>query len=101
MAPKAKTRPKVTKKAPKRPAVAGKSIHLKAKPAVASLNGQRAAGTASKRIERAASRRTSPAPALRSAPPARSRSAHFASAVQAYEAGIKLMHAEEFEKAIR
>jgi tetratricopeptide (TPR) repeat protein len=29
------------------------------------------------------------------------RSKHFDSAIQAYEAGIKLMHAEEFDKAIR
>jgi tetratricopeptide (TPR) repeat protein len=29
------------------------------------------------------------------------RSKHFDSAIQAYEAGIKLMHSEEFEKAIR
>jgi len=29
------------------------------------------------------------------------RSKHFANAIQAYEAGIKLMHAEQFEKAIR
>ena len=31
----------------------------------------------------------------------RIRSKHFTNAVQAYEAGIKFMHAEEFEKAIR
>jgi tetratricopeptide (TPR) repeat protein len=30
----------------------------------------------------------------------RGRSKHFASAIQAYEAGIKLMHSEQFEKAI-
>jgi tetratricopeptide (TPR) repeat protein len=29
------------------------------------------------------------------------RSKHFASAIQAYEAGIKFMHAEQFERAIR
>ena len=33
--------------------------------------------------------------------PERVRSKHFASAIQAYEAGIKQMHAEEFSKAIR
>ncbi len=37
----------------------------------------------------------------RSTSPQRNRSKQFASAVHAYEAGIKLMHAEEFEKAIR
>ena len=33
--------------------------------------------------------------------PPRPRPKHFANAVHAYEAGLKLMHAEEFEKAIR
>jgi len=37
----------------------------------------------------------------RSTTPAQTRSKHFASAVQAYEAGIKLMHSEDFEKAIK
>lgn len=42
-----------------------------------------------------------PSAAARSTSPPRVRSKHFASAVQAYEAAIKLMHAEAFEKAIR
>ena len=42
-----------------------------------------------------------PSTAARSTSPPRVRSKHFASAVQAYEAAIKLMHAEAFEKAIR
>jgi len=33
--------------------------------------------------------------------PSRVRSKHFTNAVQAYEAGIKYIHADEFEKAIR
>src|SRR5205823_5653781 len=37
----------------------------------------------------------------RSTSPQRTRSKLFANAVQAYEAGIKLMHSEQFEKAIR
>ena len=37
----------------------------------------------------------------RAAAPERTRSKHFENAVQAYEAGLKLMHGEEFEKAIR
>src|SRR5205823_11411743 len=43
----------------------------------------------------------STATAPRSTSPPRVRSKHFANAVQAYEAGIKLMHAEDFEKAVR
>jgi tetratricopeptide (TPR) repeat protein len=47
------------------------------------------------------SRRTvSAATPSRSAAPERVRSKHFSSAIQAYEAAIKLMHAEQFEKAI-
>ena len=41
-----------------------------------------------------------PAPSPRSTSPERTRSKHFASAIHAYEAAIKLMHAEQFEKAI-
>src|SRR5207237_9106125 len=47
---------------------------------------------------------TSVAPTSTSAPstsPARARSKQFANAIQAYEAAIKLMHAEAFEKAMR
>jgi outer membrane protein assembly factor BamD (BamD/ComL family) len=41
------------------------------------------------------------ASAVRSAAPERTRSKHFENAIQAYEVGIKMMHAEEFEKAMR
>jgi tetratricopeptide (TPR) repeat protein len=105
MATKAKGKSKGTKKAPKRPVLSGKSIRLKAKAAVATRSrGQssRSGAGTPKRAERVESRRTSgPSAAARSAPPPPVRSKHFASAVQAYEAAIKLMHAEEFEKAIR
>jgi len=37
----------------------------------------------------------------RSTTPEKARSKHFESAIQAYEAGLKLMHNEEFEKAMR
>src|SRR5207244_12794721 len=40
-------------------------------------------------------------PLSRSTSPPRERSKHFDSAIHAYEAGLKLMHAEEFEKAVR
>jgi tetratricopeptide (TPR) repeat protein len=41
------------------------------------------------------------AAASRSTSPERVRSSHFANAIQAYEAGLKLMHAEQFDNAIR
>src|SRR5438445_7582639 len=98
------------KKAAKRPRVARKSINLKAKARkLVSRNGARsqaksASGRNSKRTKKVESRRTSVASgvsAARSTSPPRVRSKHFANAVQAYEAGIKLMHAEAFQKAIR
>jgi tetratricopeptide (TPR) repeat protein len=107
MATKAKGKPKGTKKAPKRPVLSGKSIRLKAKAAVASRNGGQSSRPGAniatpKRAERVESRRTSGAStATRSTPAPPVRSKHFTSAVQAYEAAIKLMHAEAFEKAIR
>src|SRR5579862_5642799 len=106
MATKVKSKPKATKKAAKRPAViARKSIRLKAKARVAATNGTRSsrrpATRAPKRGERVESRRTSVPAVARSTSPPRVRSKHFANAIQAYEAAIKLMHAEAFEKAIR
>ena len=95
MATKTKSKSKATKKAAKRPSASRKSMRLKAKAGVASRNGSR------KRSERVESRRTSLPSVVRSTSPPRVRSKHFVSAVQAYEAAIKLMHAEEFEKAIR
>jgi tetratricopeptide (TPR) repeat protein len=110
MATKAKHKSKATRKAAKRAAPAVKSIRLKAKARkFASRNGsgsgeKPARVRGSKRAEKVESRRNSVASAVppgRSTSPPSARSKHFASAVQAYEAGIKLMHAEEFEKAIR
>jgi tetratricopeptide (TPR) repeat protein len=106
MSTKAKLKSKATKKAAKRSSVDRKSIRLKAKAAAASRNGSRSSRRAPtargpKRAERVESRRTSVPSAARSTSPPRVRSKHFVSAVQAYEAAIKLMHAEEFEKAIR
>jgi len=110
MATKAKAKPKATKKTAKRHSSARKSIRLKAKAErFASRNGSRsvaksARGRAPKRVAKVESRRTSvasTATAPRSTSPPRVRSKHFANAVQAYEAGIKLMHAEDFEKAVR
>jgi tetratricopeptide (TPR) repeat protein len=110
MATKAKAKAKPTKKAVKRSSASGKSIRLKAKPAkFASRSGARspaksASSRHGKRPQKVESRRTSVAPAAstsRSTSPPRVRSKHFANAIQAYEAAIKLMHAEAFEKAIR
>ncbi|SRR5213593_1218658 len=110
MATKAKAKAKVTKKAAKMPSRARKSIRLKAKAErFASRNGSRSVtksvrGEVGKRESKVESRRTpvaSAATAPRSTSPARLRSKHFANAVQAYEAGLKLMHGEDFEKAIR
>ena len=110
MANKVKAKPKATKKAAKRPSPARKSIRLKAKAArFASRNGSRSVTKSpgrdvGKRQSKVESRRTSvvsPSTVPHSTSPARVRSKHFANAVQAYEAGIKLMHAEDFEKAIR
>ncbi len=99
MATKTKPKSKATKKAAKRPTATRKSITLKAKARASSRNGER--NRAAKRAERLEPRRSSAPSAARSTSPPRVRSKHFASAVQAYEAAIKLMHNEEFEKAIR
>ncbi|MBI2150107.1 MAG: tetratricopeptide repeat protein [Acidobacteria bacterium] len=99
MATKRKAKRKPAKKAPRRPLTRAKSIRLKVK---ASKPAARKAARkkTSRKVE---SRRTSAGAAVssRSTSPQRNRSKQFASAVHAYEAGIKLMHAEEFEKAIR
>jgi len=106
MATKAKQKSKALKKAAKRAST--KSIRLKVKAAkVASRNGSgsrvKTVARRSKRAEKVEVRRTSAASAAaaRSTSPPRVRSKHFANAVQAYEAGIKLMHNEQFERAIR
>jgi tetratricopeptide (TPR) repeat protein len=110
MATKAKLKAKAPKKPAGRVSGAAKSVRLKAKAAKnGSRNGSR---NGSKPVPRQASRRPSKvesrrtpvvvSPPASGAPPAdRSRSKAFVSAVQAYEAAIKLMHAEEFGKAKR
>ena len=110
MAMKAKAKPKAVKKAAKRSAAARKSIGLKAKAErFASRNGSRSGGKSPKgrgpkRTAKVESDRTSVASAIagpRSTAPPRPRSKRFANAVQAYEAALKLMHAEDFGRAIR
>src|ERR1043165_1084352 len=113
MATKAKPKSKSIKKAARRASAASKTVHLKAKSAKSmSANGSRngskpAPKDSSRRASkstRVESRRTAVVAASspsRSTSPQRARSKHFENAIQAYEAGIKLMHAEEFEKAIR
>src|SRR5215510_6271399 len=118
MVTKAKTKAKAIKKASSRSATRGKLVHLKAKPAkTASRNGTRNATrngskprvktavrrqiSKSARMEPVRTRVTPQSASGSSTSSDRLRSRHFASAVQAYEAAIKLMHAEQFEKAIR
>src|SRR5947207_1255326 len=115
--PKAKAKPEPAKKAASRVPVRAKSAPLKAKSAKpssrsaspsASKKGSKPASKSTVRPSgkpaKVESRRTSVGGASsspRSTSPERVRSKHFANAIQAYEAGIKLMHAEQFEKAIR
>ena len=113
MASKTKQKPKAAKKAPGLSSSRTKSLGLKAKSSkVLSRNGSRnsskpapkeAARRTSKpvKVESRRSALTASSSSARSTSPERARSKHFASAVQAYEAAIKLMHAEQFEKAIR
>jgi tetratricopeptide (TPR) repeat protein len=114
MATKAKPKTKPSKKASARTSASAKSIQLKAKRAKATVsNGSRNAskslqkGSIARRpgkLQTVESRRTSVATnaaSSRTTTPERTRSKHFDNAIQAYEAGLKAMHAEDFEKAIR
>jgi len=114
MATKAKRKSKAAKKAPGRASAGTKTIRLKTKPAKSSAshgstNGSKAPSKAAARrlVKSPAveSRRTpvaaAPTPTSHSSSPERVRARQFASAIEVYEAGIKAMHAEEFEKAIR
>jgi tetratricopeptide (TPR) repeat protein len=109
MAIKAKVKPKATKKGASRPSAGAKSIRLneKATKVVSRDSSKPVAKTSTRRAIKPAkveSRRTAPvtmASASRSATAERVRPKHFASAIEAYEAAIKLMHAEQFDKAMR
>jgi tetratricopeptide (TPR) repeat protein len=110
MVTKAKTKSKATKKAGRRASATAKSLRLKRKaakatPANISRNGSKPRSRESARqpskMETRRSTVVVPATSSRSTSPERTRSKHFETAIHAYEAGIKLMHAEEFEKAIR
>lgn len=98
MATRSKSKTKAVKRPARRRAARPKSARLKAK---------RAPKTAARkpRVKSRAkveSRRTPVEPAApRTTSPQKVRSKQFASAVHAYEASIKLMHAEQFEKAIK
>ena len=101
------------KKPVRRASAAVKSVRLKPKTAkraavAGSRNGSKpvskTSAMRSSKATKVESKRTSTAVATASARAAtqeRVRSKHFDSAIQAYEAGIKLIHSEEFEKAIR
>jgi tetratricopeptide (TPR) repeat protein len=110
MVTKAKTKSKATKKAGRRASATAKSLRLKRKapkatPANIARNGSKPRSRESVRQpSKMEARRSSvvvPATSSRSTSPERTRSKHFENAIHAYEAGIKFMHAEEFEKAIR
>jgi tetratricopeptide (TPR) repeat protein len=113
MATKTKAKGKPTKKAARRPAAAAKSVRLKvkaAKTAVRKVVSAAAKALTRKvaKVTKVESRRTavtassaSSSTSQRSTSPERPKSKQFVSAVHAYEAGIKLMHAEEFPKAIK
>jgi tetratricopeptide (TPR) repeat protein len=109
MATKGKAKAKPTKKAARHAASGGKSVRLKVKAVKAAVG--KVIGAAAKAVTRKVSKaskvepkRASVAPAptsTRTPAPDRTRSKHYISAVQAYENGIKLMHGEEFQKAIK
>lgn len=113
MSTKAKSKSKTNKKTVGSVSARVKSVTLKAKASKSAIrNGSKngakpATNTLARRSSKPAkveSRRSSVAVAAspaRSTSPDRVRSSHFENAIQAYEAGIKLMHAEQFEKAIR
>jgi hypothetical protein len=97
MATKLKAKNKSPKKAVSRHSNGAKSLGLKAKPAA-----KTAPKTRLKVRPKVEHRRTVVAqPESRSTTPQKVRSTHFSRAVHAYEAGIKLMHAETFDKAIK
>ena len=95
MATKAKPKRKTVKKAVSRPALRAKSIHLKVKAGKPAKVKPLAKPQTKPRVK------TPAASAPRSTTPQRIRSKRFASAIHAYEAAIKLIHAEHFEKAIK
>ncbi len=108
MATKAKAGAKPGKKAASTPSGRAKSLRLKPKGPE-----KNAVRKTAKATVKGGSRRPSTPPKVESGrtsvvsaaslerAPERTRSRQFDSAVQAYEAGIKSMHAEEFEKAIK
>jgi tetratricopeptide (TPR) repeat protein len=113
MASKAKAKPKPTKKAARRPVAAAKSVRLKVKAAKTALRKvvNAAAKAVTQKVTKSTkveSRRTSvattsssPRSTSTSTTTERPKSKQFVSAVHAYEEAIKLMHAEEFQKAIK
>jgi len=97
MATKAKPKNKSLKKAAHRHSNGAKSIGLKVKPAAKAVAKSRL-----KVRPKVEQKRTVVAqPESHSTSPQKVRSKQFANAVHAYEAGIKLMHAETFDKAIK
>jgi tetratricopeptide (TPR) repeat protein len=96
MATKAKPKAKAQKKTASRPARSTKSLKLKAKPQKPKRPAQAPAraSAAARKVSKA--EKTPPAAA-----PQKVRPKHFSNAVEAYEAGLKLLHSEQFEKAVK
>src|SRR5262249_52832114 len=109
MVMKTKSKSKAVKKAVTRSSGTAKSIRLNAESRKTSpRNGSKpAAKTPARRATKPAKVEVRRAPVAaassssRAAAPERTQSKHFENAVQAYEAGLKLMHSEEFDRAIR
>jgi tetratricopeptide (TPR) repeat protein len=106
---KSKRKPKATKKASGR-ATNRKSLGLKAKSGKASgrdsRNGSKPPAKTSRGRSKSAKVEERRAPATRSSSPRaatseRGRAKHYNNAIEAYETALKLMHSEQFEKAIR
>jgi tetratricopeptide (TPR) repeat protein len=104
MATKAKARTKPTKKSSSRPAASAKPVRIKAKahkPSAAPLRSGVKNPPSSAKVSaptKVAPKRTpavAPEPSLPKPKPRQ-----YANAIQAYEAGIRLFHSEQFEKAI-
>ena len=98
MATKLKSKSKTSKKAAARASNGSKSLVMKAK-----RTSKPALKEPRLKVRPKVDSRRTPVPQVeqQSTSPQKVRSKQFASAVQAYEAAIKLMHTEHFEKAIK
>ncbi len=105
MAAKTKSKTKPVKKAAARAAVVRKSSISKvkrAKPAKpASRRNGRSPSKPAAKVEARTTSRSGNGQPKSAAPAVKTRSREYSNAIHAYESGLKLMHAENYEKAIR